>query len=176
MKPTISINAANRRFIYLPPGCVPMIRSVILMVSESWCVGCCVPVVALLSDDYQYEWQQLMRTFSPINAYFQRKCLSPILHGSVCVYRSKKVPLIVCVCVCMCMCTCAHVYYVRTYVTGPAKIDHLSAKIADFCRLLYHNLITIYIIAIKSLLPLQTLLGFLLKLMEIKYCILNGRY
>ena len=37
-------------------------------------------------------------------------------------------------------------------------------KIADFCRLLYHNLITVYTTAIKSLSLLQNLIDFLLQL------------
>ena len=49
------------------------------------------------------------------------------------------------------------------YVTGPAKIDHLSTKNRQFLMcLLYHNLITIYTTAIKSSSLLQTLTGFLL--------------
>ena len=49
------------------------------------------------------------------------------------------------------------------YVTGPAKIDHLSAKDCRFLAcLLYHNLITIYTIATESLSLLQNLMRFLL--------------
>ena len=42
--------------------------------------------------------------------------------------------------------------------------------------LLYHNLITIYTTATKSSLLLQNVKGFLLHLMEMGYCIRNGRY
>ena len=62
--------------------------------------------------------------------------------------------------------------YVYTYVTGPVKIDHVSAKIANF---FYHNL-TIYTTATKSSLVLQNLMGFLLQLTAMRYYILNGRY
>ena len=56
---------------------------------------------------------------------------------------------------------------VHTYVTRPAKIDHLSAKSCQFLAcLLYHNLITIYTTATQSSLLLQNLMGFLLKLVE----------
>ena len=57
--------------------------------------------------------------------------------------------------------------YVCTYVTGPVKIDHLSAKNYRFLVcLLYHNLVTIYTTATKSSSLLQNLMGFLLQLME----------
>ena len=49
------------------------------------------------------------------------------------------------------------------YVTGPAKIDHVSAKNRQFLVcLLYHNLI--YTTATKSSSLLQNLMGFLLQL------------
>ena len=54
-----------------------------------------------------------------------------------------------------------------TNVTGPAKIDHVSAKNCQFLAcLLYHNLITIYTTATKSSSLLQNLMGFLLQLTE----------
>ena len=53
------------------------------------------------------------------------------------------------------------------YVTGLAKIDHLSAKNCQFLTcLLYHNLTTIFTTAIKSSSLLQNLMGVLLQLME----------
>ena len=53
------------------------------------------------------------------------------------------------------------------YMTRPAKIDYLSAKNHWFLVcLLYHNLITIYTTAIKSLSLMQNLMGFLLQLTE----------
>ena len=52
-------------------------------------------------------------------------------------------------------------------VTGPAKIDHVSAKNRQFLAcLLYHNLKTIYTTATKSSSLLQNLMGFLLQLTE----------
>ena len=55
----------------------------------------------------------------------------------------------------------------RNYVTGSARIDHLSTKNHWFlARLLYHNLITIYTTTTKSLSLLQNLMGFLLQLTE----------
>ena len=63
-----------------------------------------------------------------------------------------------------------HSLYV--YVTGPMKIDHLSTKNRRFLAcLLYHNLLTIYTIATKSSSLLQILLGFLLQLTEMGWCI-----
>ena len=53
-------------------------------------------------------------------------------------------------------------------VTGPAKIDHVSAKNRRFLAcLLYHNFITIYTTATKSSSLLQNLMGFLLQLTEL---------
>ena len=53
------------------------------------------------------------------------------------------------------------------YVTGPAKIDHLSAKNHRLLAcLLHHNLITIYTTGTKSSSLLQNLMGFLLQLTE----------
>ena len=64
-----------------------------------------------------------------------------------------------------------------TYVTWPAKINHLSAKNCRFLlSLLYHDLITIYTTATKSLSLLQNLMDLLLQLAEMGYLILNGRY
>ena len=58
----------------------------------------------------------------------------------------------------------------RTYVTGPAKINHVSTKKSPiFSSLLYHNLQIIYSNKIKSLSLLQNLLGFLLKFRELGY-------
>ena len=37
------------------------------------------------------------------------------------------------------------------FVTGPANINHLSAKISDFSYLIYHNLWTIYTITQQNL-------------------------
>ena len=55
----------------------------------------------------------------------------------------------------------------NTYVTGPVKIDHVSAKNRRFLAcLLYHNLIIIYTTATKSSTLLQSLMGFLLELTE----------
>ena len=55
----------------------------------------------------------------------------------------------------------------HTYVTGPAKIDHVSAKNWQFLAcLLYHNLVTIYTTTTKSSSLLQNLMGFLLQLTE----------
>ena len=52
-------------------------------------------------------------------------------------------------------------------VTGPAKIDHVSAKNCRFLAcLLYHNLRTVYITATKSSSLLKNLMGFLLQLTE----------
>ena len=66
--------------------------------------------------------------------------------------------------------------YAKLYMTGPVKIDYLSAnKLLSFLLLLYHNLITIYTTATISSL-LQNLMGFLLQLTEMGYYILNGRY
>ena len=63
---------------------------------------------------------------------------------------------------------------IHTYVTGPGKINHVSTKILPILfTLLYHNLITIYTTATKSSSLLE---GFHLKLMEMSYYILNGRY
>ena len=57
--------------------------------------------------------------------------------------------------------------HLLSYVTGPAKIDHVSAKNRQFLAcLLYHNLITIYTTATKSSSLLQNLMGFLLHLTE----------
>ena len=53
------------------------------------------------------------------------------------------------------------------YVTGPAKIDRVSAKNHRFLAcLLYHNLITIYTTATKASSLLQNLVGFYLQLTE----------
>ena len=59
---------------------------------------------------------------------------------------------------------------VSTYVTGPAKINHVSAKKSPiFPYLLYHNLRTVCTNTIKSLSLLQNLMGFLLKFTEMGY-------
>ena len=58
---------------------------------------------------------------------------------------------------------------IGTYVTGPAKIDHVSAKNCRFLVcLLYHNLITIYTTATKSSSLLQNLMDVFLQLTEIE--------
>ena len=63
------------------------------------------------------------------------------------------------------------------YVTGPVTIYHLNVNNHQFLlSFLYHKLITIYTTATKSLSLLQNLMGFLLQLTEIEYCILNGKY
>ena len=55
------------------------------------------------------------------------------------------------------------------YVTGPAKIDHVSAKNRRVLAcLLYHNLLTIYTTATKCSSLLQNLMGFLLQLTEMR--------
>ena len=57
---------------------------------------------------------------------------------------------------------------ILSYVTGPAKINHMSAKNCQFLAcLLYHNL-TIYTTTTNSSSLLQNLMGFLLKLMEME--------
>ena len=64
---------------------------------------------------------------------------------------------------------CIHIdlYTCRVYVTGCAKIDHVSTKNRLFLAcLLYHNLITIYTTTTKSSSLLQNLMAFLLQLME----------
>ena len=53
--------------------------------------------------------------------------------------------------------------------TGPAIIDHLSAKNVDFLDLFYHNSKTIYVNTTKSSSLLQNLVGFLLQLTEMRY-------
>ena len=56
------------------------------------------------------------------------------------------------------------------YVTGPAKINHVSAKNCRFfLSLLYHNLQTVYTNTVKSLSLLQNLIGFILKFTEMGY-------
>ena len=63
-----------------------------------------------------------------------------------------------------------------TYVTGPAKIDHLNAKNHQFSLLLlYHNLKTVNITATKTSSLLQNLVVFLLQLTKSGFYILNGR-
>ena len=53
------------------------------------------------------------------------------------------------------------------YVTGPAKIDHVSTKNHQFLAcLLHHNLIIIYTTATKSSSLLRNLMDFLLQLTE----------
>ena len=53
------------------------------------------------------------------------------------------------------------------HMTGPAKIDHVSAKKSpNFCIC---SIITIHTNTIKSLPLQQNLMGFLLKFTEIKY-------
>ena len=60
------------------------------------------------------------------------------------------------------------------YVTGPAKINHVSAKDRRFFpSLLYHNVRTVYTNAIKSLSLLLKLMGYLLKFTEMGYHIQN---
>ena len=55
--------------------------------------------------------------------------------------------------------------YTIIYVTGPAKINDVSTKNRRFLAcLLYHNLITIYSTATKSLSLLQNFMGFFLRL------------
>ena len=49
------------------------------------------------------------------------------------------------------------------YVTEPVRINHVSAKNANFLSLLYHNLLATYINEPKSLPLLQKLMGFLLQ-------------
>ena len=74
------------------------------------------------------------------------------------------------------MCMCVHTPglltasgMIKTYVTGPAKIDHVSAKNRRFVAcLLYHNLITIYTTATKSSSLLQNLMDVLLQLTEMR--------
>ena len=67
--------------------------------------------------------------------------------------------------------------HIRKCVTGPAKINHLNAKNCQFCSyLLCHNLITIHTTTTKALTILQNLMGLHLKLTEMEYYILNGRY
>ena len=61
-----------------------------------------------------------------------------------------------------------YIHSIFVFVTGPAKINHLSAKNHWFCSsLVYHNMITIYTTAIKSSSLMQNLMGCLLQLMEI---------
>ena len=53
------------------------------------------------------------------------------------------------------------------YVTGPARIDHVSTKNHRFSAcLLYDNLITVYTTAAKSSSLLQNLMCFLLQFTE----------
>ena len=60
-------------------------------------------------------------------------------------------------------------YRATSFVTGPAKINHVSTKTRRFLAcLLYHNLITIYTTATKSSSLLQNLMGFLLQLAEVR--------
>ena len=55
----------------------------------------------------------------------------------------------------------------RQYVTGPAKINHVSTKDCQLLVcLLYHKLITINTTTTKSSSLLQNLMGFLLQLTE----------
>ena len=55
------------------------------------------------------------------------------------------------------------------FVTGPVRINQLSAKKHQFLEcLLYHNLITIYTTATESLSLLQNLMCFLLQLTEMR--------
>ena len=57
--------------------------------------------------------------------------------------------------------------YLLTNVSGPAKIDHVSAKKSPILPcLLYHNLITIYTTATKSSTLLQNVMRFHLQLTE----------
>ena len=57
-----------------------------------------------------------------------------------------------------------------TYVTRPAKINHVSAKKSPiFSFLLYHNLRTIYSNKTKSVSLMQNLMGFLPKFTELGY-------
>ena len=64
-----------------------------------------------------------------------------------------------------------------TYVTEPAKIDHVSTKNLQFLAcLLYHNLITIYTTTTKSSSLLQNSMGVLLQLTEMGWHIWNERY
>ena len=58
------------------------------------------------------------------------------------------------------------------YVTGPVKINHVSAKkLPIVLSLQYHNLQTNCTNTIKPLSLLQNLMGFLLKLTEMEYYI-----
>ena len=62
---------------------------------------------------------------------------------------------------------CANNSRYLPFVTGPANIDHVSAKNRRFLVcLLYHNFISIYTTATKSSSLLQNLMGFLLQLTE----------
>ena len=55
------------------------------------------------------------------------------------------------------LCWCV---YVCVYVTGPVKIDHLSAKKSPIVLLLlYHNFLTIYTTTTKSLSLLQNVMS-----------------
>ena len=60
-------------------------------------------------------------------------------------------------------------------MTGPAKINHLCTKIADFFHtyLLSHNLQNIRTNRIEFLTLLQNLRGFLMKFTEMGYHIQN---
>ena len=51
-------------------------------------------------------------------------------------------------------------------VTGPAKIDHLSAKNHRFLACLFYHNLTIYTTATKSSSLLQNLMGFLLQVIK----------
>ena len=55
------------------------------------------------------------------------------------------------------------------YMTGPARIDHVSTKMSIFSYLLHHNLIACYTNTTKSLSLLENVVGFLLQFMEIEY-------
>ena len=60
----------------------------------------------------------------------------------------------------------------QIYVTGPSIINYVSAKKSlTFLFLFYHNLQTIYIDKLKSLPPLQNLMGVLPKFMKMRYLI-----
>ena len=72
--------------------------------------------------------------------------------------------------------TCRRWPQVLIFVTGPAKIDHLSAKKPlIFSSWLYHNIVTICTTTTSSSV-LQNLMGFLLQVMEMGYYILKVRY
>ena len=74
------------------------------------------------------------------------------------------------------LCVLRVYHFQALHVTRPAKINHVSTKIADFSFLLCYNLIAICTNRTICLLPMENLMGFFLQFTEMGYYNHNYKY